>query len=85
MNDNQKFVAGLILGAAAVAAVALFMQSEKGKEFMSNIKDAADDAQTNLKQKLKSFDDEVATLLRKGKKFVDDLENNANEETASEV
>ncbi len=85
MNDNQKFVAGLILGAAAVAAAALFLQSEKGKEFMSNVKDAADDAQDTFKEKLQSFDEEVAALLRKGKQFVEDLENKAKDSSAQEA
>lgn len=85
MNDNQKFVAGLILGAAAVAAAALFLQSEKGKEFMSNVKDAADDAQQNLRQRLQNFDEEVAALLNKGKQFVEDLESKAKDSSATEV
>ena len=85
MNDNQKFVAGLILGAAAVAAAALFLQSEKGKEFMSNVKDAVDDAQQNLRQRLQNFDEEVAALLNKGKQFVEDLESKAKDSSATEV
>lgn len=51
MDGKSKFIAGLLLGAAAGAAVALFLQSEKGKEMMSTVKDAADD----LMQKGKQF------------------------------
>ena len=51
MDGKSKFIAGLVLGAAAGAAVALFLQSEKGKEMMSTVKDAADD----LLQKGKQF------------------------------
>jgi gas vesicle protein len=39
MNGKSKFVAGLVLGAAAAAAIALFLQSKKGKEIMSDLKD----------------------------------------------
>lgn len=51
MDGKSKFIAGLVLGAAVGAAVALFLQSEKGKEMMSTVKDAADD----LLQKGKQF------------------------------
>jgi len=51
MDGKSKFIAGLVLGAAVGAAVALFLQSEKGKEMMSTVKDAADD----LMQKGKQF------------------------------
>ena len=71
----NKFIAGLVLGAAAGAAAALFLQSEKGKEMIETVKNAAGDAETKLKSRLKKFDDEVSELLRKGKQFVEDLEN----------
>ena len=85
MNDNQKFLAGLILGTAAGIEAAMFLQSDKGKEFMSDVKDAASDVQDNLKQKLQSFDEEISALLLKGKQFVDDLENRANGDAAEEI
>lgn len=75
----NKFIAGIILGAAAGAALTLFLQSDKGKEIISDIKDAADEAGTNLKSKLNNFDAEVKELLRKGKQYVEDLENKARE------
>lgn len=83
MNILNKFVAALVLGAAAGAAVALFLQSEKGKEILSDIKDAAEDAGTNLKSNLKSFEDEMNDLVKKGKKFVEDLEQKAKNATSS--
>ena len=77
MTDNQKFLAGLILGAVAGTAIALFLQTEKGKEIMSDLKDAAGEAGNSLKQKLTSFDEEINALLKKGKEFVEDLEATA--------
>ena len=44
MSGLNKFVAGVILGAAAGAAVALFLQTEKGKKVINDVKDAATDA-----------------------------------------
>lgn len=86
MTDNQKFLAGIIIGAAAGTAIALFLQTEKGKEMMNDVKGAADSASDALKQKLASFDEEISSLLKKGKEFVEDLEAKAanNAATAEE-
>jgi gas vesicle protein len=77
MNILNKFVAGLALGVAAGAAVAMFLQTEKGKEILSDIKDAAEDAGSNLRSNLKNFESEMNDLIKKGKKFVEDLEQKA--------
>jgi len=77
MNILNKFVAGLVLGAAAGAAVAMFLQTEKGKEILSDIKDAAEDAGSNLRSNLKNFEGEMSDLIKKGKKFVEDREQKA--------
>jgi gas vesicle protein len=73
MNILNKFVAGLVLGAGAGAAIAMFLQTEKGKEILSDIKDTG----TNLRSNLKNFETEMNDLVQKGKKFVDDLEQKA--------
>lgn len=65
MSGLNKFVAGVILGAAAGAAVALFLQTEKGKKVMNDVKDAAADASEKIKSKMKQFGDEVNDLLNK--------------------
>ena len=80
MNILNKFVAGLVIGVAAGAAVALFLQTEKGKEILSDIKEAAG---TNLKSNLKSFENEMNDLIKKGKKFVEDLEQKAKNTASS--
>ncbi len=81
---NQKFVAGLISGMAAGAAVALFLQTEKGKEILSSLKEAATDAGNEIKEKAHHFDGELAALIKRGKEFVEDLENRAKEASSSE-
>lgn len=83
MNFLSKFMAGVVLGAAAGAAAVLFFQSEKGKEILSDLKDAAGDAGANLKDNLKNFEEEMQDLMKKGKKFVDDLEKKAKDAAAS--
>ncbi|HRH47263.1 MAG TPA: YtxH domain-containing protein [Panacibacter sp.] len=81
--SSQKFVAGLILGAAAGAAVALFLQTDKGKEILSNIKDAASDAGNNLKTTVQDFDEELNALIKKGKQFVEDLESRVKDTSST--
>ena len=83
MNFIGKFMAGIVLGAAAGAAAVLFFQSEKGKEILSDLKDAAGDAGVNLKDNLKNFEGEMNDLIKKGKKFVDDLEKKARDAASS--
>ncbi|HRI20965.1 MAG TPA: hypothetical protein PLA68_08415 [Panacibacter sp.] len=71
--SNQKFFAGLILGAAAGAAVAFFLQTDKGKEIIAGIKDAAGDAGNKIKTKAQDLDEDLTSLINKGKQFVEDL------------
>jgi gas vesicle protein len=54
MGGNSKFLAGLIAGAAAGAAIALLLNSETGKEIIADIKDAARSAFDDLKEKVKN-------------------------------
>ncbi|MFL9482260.1 YtxH domain-containing protein [Chitinophagaceae bacterium LWZ2-11] len=82
MTSNQKFLAGLILGAAAGAAIALFINSDKGQEVLSEVKDTADKLGKDIKAKLEGIDDELGDLLQKGKDFVADIRNKGKEATA---
>lgn len=66
MSDS-KFVAGLLIGALAGTALVLFLNSEKGKEFIKDLKEGAG----NLQSDLSSMADE---LLQKGKSFMEETE-----------
>jgi gas vesicle protein len=83
MNFFNKFIAGLVVGAAAGAAAAWFFQTEEGKKVWSDIKNKAGAAGDNLKDNLKNFEGEMNDLLKKGKKFVDDLEQKARDAASS--
>ena len=83
MTDNQKFIAGLIIGAAAGTALAFFLQSDKGKEILGDVKEAAGSAGNSFKSKLAEFDEEFSALLKKGKQFVEDLEVQGDEEATT--
>ena len=88
--SNSKFVAGLILGAAAGTFIALFANSDKGKDlwddvsskgkdFWDDAKDTADDWQDKAKSKYGDTADELAELIAKGKKYVSKLEKKAKD------
>jgi|JI61114DRNA_FD_contig_21_2900561_length_343_multi_3_in_0_out_0_1 gas vesicle protein len=74
MNNNQKFLAGLILGAAAGAIVALFLQSDKGKEVVSDIKDAAAKAGEKFNESMANVNEEINDLVNKGKSFAEHMQ-----------
>ena len=75
MNSNQKFWTGLFLGAAAGAAIALFLSSDKGKEILADAKDTAEKFGNDIKEKLQSLDKEMDVLVEKGKVVATELEN----------
>ncbi len=67
MTDNQKFLSGLALGAAAGAAIAILLSSDKGKEMLDGIKDFASKTGDKVKDGLSGLTDEVSDLWSKGK------------------
>ncbi len=78
---NNKFFAGILLGAAAGAALALFIVSDKGKEVIEDLKGAADDAGGKLKSHFEDIQDGVSELVKKGKEFVGDLQGKVEDIT----
>ncbi|HWB26641.1 MAG TPA: YtxH domain-containing protein [Chitinophagaceae bacterium] len=79
---SAKFISGIILGAAAGAALALFLTSDKGREILEDISDAAGNAADKAKDQLENLNDELASLLKRGKAFVEDLEQKTKEATS---
>lgn len=68
MSNNQKFLGGLILGAAAGAALALFFSSDKGKEVVEN-----------AKNKLQDLRNELDKIIAKANVVVDEMEAKISE------
>ena len=71
MTDNQRFLSGLALGAAAGAAIAILLSSDKGKEMLDNIKDFASKSGDRVKDSLSNLSDEVNQLWGKKEKTED--------------
>jgi len=79
MNAGQKFLGGILLGVAAGVAIALFVNSDKGKKIISDVSDAAGDAGETLKNKFSDFENQFKDLLKKGKTFLADVESKAKD------
>ena len=82
MTDSQKFIAGVILGAAAGAAITVFLNSDKGKEILADVKDIAQDTSESLRSRLDGFEKEVKSLLQKGKQFIENVEQRLDDTLA---
>lgn len=67
MTDNQRFLSGLALGAAAGAAIAILLSSDKGKEVLEDIRSFASKAGDKVKDGLSGLTDEVSDLWSKTK------------------
>ncbi len=82
MSDQSKFITGLLLGAAAGAAIAYFMTTEKGQEIMEDLKSAAANAGDEVKEKMKQFESEIESAVEKGKRWAGEFgEKEENPET----
>ncbi len=68
MLNNQKFLSGLLLGAAAGAAITIFLNSDKGKELVAE-----------AKARFSNLNTELDSLLARGKVFLDEMEAKISE------
>jgi gas vesicle protein len=83
MSDNSKFLSGLLLGALAGAALTAFLNSEKGKAFLDNLKAEAADLKMDMEDKLDATEESLQAMLDKAKKLVSDLEEKIKENPAA--
>lgn len=90
MSTGQKFLSGIILGVAVGAAIILLSKTDKGQDLLSDLGDATDDikdkakdkfsdAKDGLKDKYSSLGKELKSLIKKGKSFIEDLEDKAKD------
>ncbi len=63
MGGNSKFLAGIIVGAAAGAAIALLLNTESGKKILADLKEAAGKTLNDLKDKAAGYAEEAETAL----------------------
>ena len=72
MNKNEKIIAGLIIGAAAGIAAAIFFETEKGRKLLDDIKKLASE----------TMDDALERLVKVEEKFKEAI---AGENTDDEI
>ncbi|ULQ52615.1 YtxH domain-containing protein [Flavihumibacter fluvii] len=59
MSDNSKFLAGVLLGAAAGAAIGYLLTTEKGREIINDLKTAATNAAGEVKDTVNKWASEA--------------------------
>jgi len=77
MKDNSKLIFGLLIGAIAGAAIAVFISSDKGQEIIEDIKDATGKAEKDFKKAIDKAVDKFEDKISKGKEYAMDLEKKA--------
>ena len=82
MLGNSKFIAGLLVGAAAGAAIAILLNSEKGKEIIEDLKTAANKAGDELKDAAGRLEADLAAVVEKGKEYAENLGQQVRDFTA---
>ncbi len=68
MNNHQKFLSGLLVGAIGGAALAIFFSSDKGKQFIAT-----------AKIKLQNLHDELEKISVKDEVIIDEVEMKISE------
>jgi gas vesicle protein len=63
MSKNEKIAAGILIGAAAGFAAAMFLDTERGKKLLEDIKQLASE----------TFDDALARLVKLEQKYNEQL------------
>lgn len=82
MNDQTKFIAGLLVGAAAGAALAYLLTSDKGKELVEELKSVAAKAGEDVKATAQQLETELTEAVEKGKQWANELQSKANSFTS---
>lgn len=80
MKNNQKFLSGFLLGAAAGAVITSFLQGDKGQTVIHNLKNVVREATDDLKTGLENFDEKLEKWTNKGRDFIADLKGNNKKE-----
>ncbi len=74
MSDNHKFTAGLLLGALAGTALALYLNSEKGKQLLSDIQFDSASLKSDIDAGIDKVDESLQDMLSKARNLVTELE-----------
>lgn len=78
MKNNQKFLSGFLLGAAAGAVVTVFLQSDKGQELIQNARTNIKDTTAELKNGIENIDTTIERWINRGRSLIADIRNRTN-------
>jgi gas vesicle protein len=76
MAKNNKLFMGVLLGAAAGAAIGYLLTTEKGKEILSDLKDAAGKAGGQAKDLFSTAKKTATESFGRGKEYADSVKHN---------
>ena len=76
MAKNNKLLVGVLIGAAAGAAIGYLLTTEKGKEILSNLQDAAGTATDRVKGAYDTAKNKVTDTFGKSKQYAEEMKNN---------
>jgi gas vesicle protein len=87
MAKNNKLLVGVLIGAAAGAAIGYLLTTEKGKEILSNLQDAAgsatdrvkgayDTAKSKVSGAYDTAKNKVSESFGKSQQYAEDVKNN---------
>ncbi len=79
MKENHQFLTGIIIGALAGSALALYLSSEKGKKWMLALNEHTNTLKDELLEEVNKTDETLQNMLTKAKQLVTDLEQKLSE------
>jgi gas vesicle protein len=76
MATNNKLLVGVLIGAAAGAAIGYLLTTDKGKELLSNLQDAAGTAGDKVRGAYDTAKSKVSESFGRSKQYAEDVKNN---------
>ena len=73
---NNKLLVGVLIGAAAGAAIGYLLTTDKGRELLSNLQDAAGTAGDKVRGAYDTAKNKVTEQFGRSKQYAEDLKNN---------
>jgi gas vesicle protein len=79
MTENNKFISGLLMGVLAGSALALYLNSDKGKQLLTDLNIETAGIKDGLESSLDKAEESLQDMLAKAKQLVADLEQKMGE------
>jgi gas vesicle protein len=78
MNDNKNLLTGILLGAAAGAAIGYLLTTENGKNILKEAKDLISKAGETIKDVAGKYENQAEEVIDKGKKMMNGVAERTN-------